>query len=169
MLGSRWVSLCIALGAYLMGLAAYAHLRPPAAERIDADNPKLVAWGQSVYADHCAACHGARLEGQADWRRPGPDGRLPAPPHDESGHTWHHDDRYLIHVVQQGIVAGLDRPPDYQGNMPAFGAVLSRPEIVATLSFIKNSWSFDYRAWQERANTAASHGADKPGADEVGR
>ena len=152
--------LCVALSVYLVGLLTYAFLRPPAAERIDADNPGLVAWGQAVYAGHCAACHGAKLEGQPDWRRPGPDGRLPAPPHDESGHTWHHADRYLIHVVQQGIVAGVDRPPDYQGNMPAFGAVLSRQEIVAALSFIKNSWSFDYRAWQERANSADQTGAD---------
>ena len=146
--------LSAALGAYLVGLLAYAGFGPPVADRIDADNPKLVAWGRSVYAQHCAACHGAKLEGQPDWRRPGPDGRLPAPPHDESGHTWHHDDRYLIHVVQQGIVAGVDRPPDYEGNMPAFGAVLSHDEIVAALSFIKHSWSFDYRAWQEHAGGA---------------
>ena len=76
---------------------------------------------------------------------------MPAPPHDESGHTWHHDDRYLIHVVRHGIVAGTDRPPDYQGNMPAFGALLSNEEVIATLSFIKSRWSFDYRAWQEHA------------------
>ena len=165
----RVVHVGVALSAYLVGLLAYALLRPPAAERIDADNPKLVAWGQAVYAGHCAACHGAKLEGQADWRRPGPDGRLPAPPHDESGHTWHHDDRYLIHVVQQGIVPGVDRPPDYQGNMPAFGAVLSRPEIVASLSFIKHSWSYDYRAWQEDANLAAGHAAHAVGTDEAAR
>ena len=146
-----YVYLALALAAYLVGLLAYAGLRPRAAEHIDADNPALVAWGGAVYARHCAACHGARLEGQPDWRRPGADGRLPAPPHDESGHTWHHDDRYLVHVVQQGIVAGVDRPPDYLGNMPAFGAVLSPQEIVATLSFIKSHWSFDYRAWQSGA------------------
>ena len=141
----------VALATYLVGLLAYAGLRPPLADRIDADNPALVAWGRALYASHCAACHGARLEGQPDWRRPGADGRLPAPPHDESGHTWHHDDRYLMHVVQQGIVAGVDRPPDYQGNMPAFGALLSPREIVATLSFIKSNWSFDYQAWQAAA------------------
>ena len=146
--------LSVALGVYIVGLLGFAALRAPTADRIDADSPALVAWGKSVYAERCAACHGSRLEGQPDWRRPGPDGRLPAPPHDESGHTWHHDDRYLIHVVLDGIVAGVDRPPDYQGNMPAFGAVLSKEEIVAVLSFIKNSWSFDYRAWQESANGA---------------
>ena len=146
--------LSIALGVYIVGLLGYATVRAPTADRIDADSPALVAWGKSVYAERCAACHGSRLEGQPDWRRPGPDGRLPAPPHDESGHTWHHGDRYLIHVVQDGIVAGVDRPPDYQGNMPAFRTVLSKEEIVAVLSFIKNSWSFDYRAWQERANGA---------------
>lgn len=146
--------LCVALGVYIAGLLAYAALRPPKADHIDADNPRLVAWGKIVYADHCAACHGTKLEGQPGWRRPGLDGRLPAPPHDESGHTWHHDDRYLIHVVLDGIVAGVDRPPDYQGNMPAFGAVLTRQETVAALSFIKNSWSFDYREWQGRSNGA---------------
>ena len=150
----RRVFICAATGAYLAGVLAYAAFRPPVATRIDADNLQLVAWGASVYAQHCAACHGGKLEGQPDWRRPGPDGRLPAPPHDESGHTWHHDDGYLIHVVQQGIVAGVDRPPDYQGNMPGFGAVLTKEEIVATLSFIKSSWSFDYRAWQEQAKAA---------------
>ncbi len=142
---------------YIAAVLTWAALRPPAAERIDADSPALVAWGKTVYATHCAACHGAQLQGQPDWRRPGPDGRLPAPPHDESGHTWHHADRELIRVVQRGLVAGEDRPPDYQGNMPAFAAALSDAEIVAVLSFIKSSWSYDYRAWQERASGSAAH------------
>lgn len=38
--------------------------------------------GEAVYKDTCAARHGASLEGQPDWQSPGPDGRLPAPPHD---------------------------------------------------------------------------------------
>ncbi|WP_292442225.1 cytochrome c [Methylibium sp.] len=149
--------LCAALGAYLAWLLAYALFGPPTADRIDADSPRLVTWGRAVYASHCAACHGAELEGQAGWRRLGPDGRLPAPPHDESGHTWHHGDRYLIRVVERGIVAGVDRPPDYEGNMPAFGQTLSPQEIVAVMSFIKSSWSFDYRAWQEQATSDGAH------------
>ncbi len=154
---SVWV--CAALGGYIAGLLGYAYFSPVATDRIDADSPALVASGRAVYAAHCAACHGAYLEGQPNWRRPGPDGRLPAPPHDESGHTWHHADAELIRVVQHGLVVGVDRPPGYQGNMPAFGQVLTQADIVAVLSFIKSTWSFDYRAWQERANATPGRNA----------
>ena len=145
------------LVVYIVAVLGFGWLKRPAADRVDADSPKLVSWGKAVYAGHCAACHGARLEGQPDWRRPGPDGRLPAPPHDDSGHTWHHSDRYLIRVVRSGLVAGEDRPPDYAGNMPVFGHVLTNAEIVAVLSFIKSAWSFDYRLWQERVTRTENH------------
>ncbi|MCB1335497.1 MAG: c-type cytochrome, partial [Roseivivax sp.] len=36
-----------------------------------------LARGAAVYAEACASCHGANLEGQPEWRSPGPDGRLP--------------------------------------------------------------------------------------------
>jgi mono/diheme cytochrome c family protein len=52
--------------------------------------------GQSLYADSCASCHGANLEGQPNWQSPNADGVLPAPPHDRTGHTWHHDDELLF-------------------------------------------------------------------------
>ena len=55
--------------------------------RLRPDDAAVTALGQKVYAAQCAACHGARLEGQPNWRVRGPDGRLPAPPHDASGHT----------------------------------------------------------------------------------
>ena len=55
--------------------------------RIDPTNPTLVAEGRIIYEQHCAACHGKYLEGQSNWRTRLPTGRLPAPPHDASGHT----------------------------------------------------------------------------------
>ncbi|RMH47672.1 MAG: hypothetical protein D6686_12315 [Alphaproteobacteria bacterium] len=58
-----------------------------------------IAEGRQLYAEFCASCHGANLEGQPDWQSPGPDGRLPAPPHDETGHSWHHGDALLIDYV----------------------------------------------------------------------
>ncbi|MEC9312241.1 MAG: cytochrome c, partial [Pseudomonadota bacterium] len=66
-----------------------------------ADTPDI-ADGEVLYAENCASCHGAELQGQPDWRAPGPDGRLPAPPHDETGHTWHHSDRVLFGYTKLG-------------------------------------------------------------------
>ncbi len=65
----------------------------------------VIAQGRQVHADQCAACHGTDLEGQPDWRTPLASGRLPAPPHDESGHTWHHHDEVLFRIVKEGTAA----------------------------------------------------------------
>src|SRR5947209_5586307 len=71
--------------------------------RADPRDGLRVAQGARIYAQDCAACHGARLEGQPEWRRRLPNGRLPAPPHDESGHTWHHADRVLFAITKNGM------------------------------------------------------------------
>jgi mono/diheme cytochrome c family protein len=99
-----------------------------------------VALGAKVYAQHCAACHGAKLEGQPNWRSPLPTGRMPAPPHDESGHTWHHTDEMLFGITKEGLVPGKYAPPGHQSDMPAFGKVLSDDEIWAVLAYIKSHW-----------------------------
>ena len=51
------------------------------------DDPQVLRVGARIYAQQCAACHGAEGEGQPSWRDRGPDGLLPAPPHDASDHT----------------------------------------------------------------------------------
>ena len=122
---------------------------------LDVNDGTKVTLGKKVYSQHCAACHGANLEGQPNWKQLGPDGRLPAPPHDESGHTWHHPDSYLIHVVKESLTPGVDKPIGYQNNMPAFGQVLSDGEITAVLTYIKSTWSIDYQEWQEETNKPA--------------
>src|SRR6516165_7158925 len=48
----------------------------------DPNSRSLVARGKVVYAQQCAPCHGANLEGQPNWRERLPNGRLPGPPHD---------------------------------------------------------------------------------------
>src|SRR5690349_4906950 len=58
----------------------------------DPTNASQVASGKAIYAANCASCHGANLEGQANWKSRNPIGRMPAPPHDDTGHTWHHPD-----------------------------------------------------------------------------
>jgi mono/diheme cytochrome c family protein len=112
---------------------------------------RLIGQGERIYQVRCAACHGANLEGQADWRERGPSGLLPAPPHDESGHTWHHPDEQLFQITKLGVAkaAGL---PDYKTAMPAFEGVLSDEEIIAVLSFIKSRWPVAVREKHERIN-----------------
>ena len=118
------------------------------------DDAKLVALGQKVYATQCAACHGQRLEGQPNWRQRGADGRLPAPPHDASGHTWHHPDDVLFRITKYGVVKAADLK-NYDSAMPAFEGRLSDDEIVAVLSWIKSQWPPEIRARLDRMNAQA--------------
>lgn len=105
-----------------------------------AADPAQIALGQKVYAQHCAVCHGAKLEGQANWRERMPNGRLPAPPHDESGHTWHHLDEVLFGITKNGLLPPYG-PPGYESDMPAFVGKLSDDEIWAVLAYIKSHWT----------------------------
>jgi mono/diheme cytochrome c family protein len=115
----------------------------PADDRFDADT---VALGRQVYDEKCAVCHGEDLEGEVDWRKLDPTGVLKAPPHDETGHTWHHADAYLIESIKLG---GARLPADVGiSPMPAYEAVLSDAEITAVLTFIKSQWPTDILAAQ---------------------
>jgi mono/diheme cytochrome c family protein len=105
------------------------------------DSERL-ATGARIYAAHCAQCHGANLEGQPRWRERMANGRLPAPPHDDSGHTWHHSDRVLFEITKKGLVPP-HAPAGYQSDMPAFAGVLTDEEIRAVLAFIESRWSKD--------------------------
>lgn len=93
--------------------------------------------GRQLYVDHCASCHGVNLEGQPDWKVRLPTGRLPAPPHDATGHTWHHSDRQLFRIVDEGPGAIM---PGYETDMPGFGQVMSDIEIKAVLDYIQGTW-----------------------------
>jgi mono/diheme cytochrome c family protein len=118
---------------------------PPAPGDDPRANPRdaaKVALGSKVYEQHCAVCHGPKLEGQPNWRRPLPNGRMPAPPHDESGHTWHHPDYVLFAITKNGLVPP-HAPKGYESDMPAFAGKLSDEEIWAVLAYIKSQWTSD--------------------------
>ncbi len=119
------------------------------------DDTRLLTMGRQVYAAQCAACHGQRLEGQPNWRVRGADGRLPAPPHDASGHTWHHPDEVLFDITKYGV-AKAARLKDYDSAMPAYEGRLSDEEIVAVLSWIASTWPPEIRARADRINADAS-------------
>lgn len=101
-----------------------------------------IVQGKALYAEQCAACHGANLEGQPNWQSPNEDGILPAPPHDETGHTWHHDNALLFSYTKLGgegllKLRGIE---NFKSGMPAFSDVLSDEEIWNILAYIQSTW-----------------------------
>lgn len=113
----------------------------------DLSNPQLVAMGEDVYNTYCAACHGFDLEGQADWQQANPDGSFRAPPHDETGHTWHHSDASLVESIKLG---GTRLQPNIGVSaMPAYDDVLTDQQITAVLAYIKSTWPQEILEAQE--------------------
>ncbi len=139
-------------GLALAGFAAAFVLAQPseAVGILTPDDAEVVAMGQDIYATQCAACHGARLEGQPNWRMRGEDGLLPAPPHDATGHTWHHDDKALFTLTKYGLAGLMENAPP--SGMPVYEGVLSDDEIIAVLSFIKSTWPDDLRQYHDDMN-----------------
>lgn len=133
------------------GLYSWRAMQPPAGVALQPDNAAVVQRGATVYRAHCAACHGAQLQGQPNWRERGADGLLPAPPHDASGHTWHHPDEVLFRLTKHGVAkaAGM---AGYRTAMPVYDGVLADADIVAVLSWIKAQWPAGIRERQERIN-----------------
>jgi mono/diheme cytochrome c family protein len=103
-----------------------------------------------VYAIQCARCHGDNLEGQPNWREPSPNGPPPAPPHDASGHTWHHSDAQIFAITKHGLGPLVE--PARESAMPAFAGVLTDAQIAAVLAYIKSTWPPDVRAHQAQIN-----------------
>ena len=147
----------LALGACLVALAACdggtksnVVLRP--------DDPHVLEVGAKVYQLRCAVCHGAHLEGQPNWRKTDATGRFPAPPHDASGHTWHHPDDLLFRITKYGV-AKASNLKDYDSAMPAFDGVLTDAEIIAVLSWIKAQWPPEILKHQDEVNADAAQQA----------
>ena len=126
----------------------------PQAFRLQPDDAQVLALGQKVYQAQCAACHGAQLQGQPNWRERDASGRLPAPPHDASGHTWHHPEEVLFRITKYGVAKAANLK-DYDSAMPAYEGVLSDAEIVAVLSWIKSQWPQRVRAANDEVDEAA--------------
>lgn len=157
------IAVPVALG--LAGVGGWLALRDAPQTAFDPTTPVMpatvdIAQGEALYAQNCAACHGAHLEGQPDWRTPDADGRLPAPPHDESGHTWHHSDRALFQYTKLGGREALAlQEVEFNSGMPGFGDVLTDREIWNILAYIQSTWP-------ERARTVQAERTDADLANE---
>ncbi|WP_132446298.1 MULTISPECIES: cytochrome c [Sulfitobacter] len=117
---------------------------------------EMIDKGAQLYAENCASCHGADLEGQPDWRRRLDNGRMPAPPHDETGHTWHHADQQLFDTTKNGLASVV---PGYESDMPVFDGILSDAEIAAILGYIKNTWPERERDYQAEITSRSEEGS----------
>ena len=115
----------------------------------------IIVNGIKIYADNCASCHGVNLEGQKNWMSRLPNGLMPAPPHDETGHTWHHPDKYLFMVTKYGIEEFIGEK--YPNNMPAYKDILSDKEIIAVLSYIKSTWPAKIKESHNNINSRSKH------------
>ncbi|MBM3504149.1 MAG: cytochrome c [Alphaproteobacteria bacterium] len=135
------------LAAVIAGTwAVWRQIEAPASPA-DPNDRAMVALGKDVYGRHCLSCHGRNLEGERDWRTPKANGRLPAPPHDETGHTWHHSDRQLFVLTKVGPRAFAG--PNYQTDMPGYADTLSDREIWAVIAYIKSTWPNRVLAYQQ--------------------
>ncbi|WVX49940.1 hypothetical protein ROLI_030350 [Roseobacter fucihabitans] len=83
-----------------------------------------------------------KLEGEPDWQTPNADGVLPAPPHDKTGHTWHHDNALLFEYTKLGGKGALSARGvnDFNSGMPAFEDALSDADIWNVLAYIRSTW-----------------------------
>ncbi|MGH2544731.1 MAG: c-type cytochrome [Ardenticatenaceae bacterium] len=131
-----------------LGLTACATTEPPTPTAVPVPtlDTAQVALGRAVYEENCAGCHGPARTGASNWATPGPDGLYPPPPHNDTGHTWHHSDRLLYEIIHDGWrdPLKLDAPL----RMPAWGDRLSDAEIRALITYFKSLWSEEKRQWQ---------------------
>lgn len=149
---ARTVTFAAIVIATVVGFIALKTVGRNAAEHdLRPRDPTALATGQKIYAERCASCHGAQLEGQPDWQSRGGDDLLPAPPHDATGHTWHHRDELLFRITKFGMAKAINMP-DYKSSMPVYEGVLSNEEIVAVLSWIKSRWPSSVRAKHDQLN-----------------
>lgn len=146
-----WILLAIVLIGTSAALAWW-QMKSRSASSMDTDDARIIAQGRAVYDQHCASCHGGNLEGQPHWRSRLSNGRLPAPPHDASGHTWHHPGQVLFGIVKNGVQASA--PAGYESDMPAFGGVLPDAEIWAVLAYIRSTWPRDIQRKHEALEQA---------------
>ena len=115
-----------------------AEIEVPPLPQLD---PDRVTAGAEIYDQYCSSCHRPDLSGDDDWKKTNSDGSLRSPPHDNSGHTWHHSDQLLLTLIRDG--SDLD-----ESSMPAFGDMLTDDEIMSVIEFFKSTWGDEERDFQ---------------------
>jgi len=141
----------VTLNTYLLCMLMSPILDAEISTKANPNNLQQVSHGKKVYMRFCSLCHGKNLQGQKNWRIRKSNGKLPAPPHDETGHTWHHDDELLFGITKYGLVPPYG-PKDYLSDMPAWEGTLKDEDIWAVLAFIKSRWPAETQKIQHEIN-----------------
>ena len=97
--------------------------------------------GKTLFAQHCAVCHGQNAEQTVEWKIPNSQGQYPPPPLNGSAHAWHHPLSVLRQVIRHGGAP-------MGGMMPAWEGVLSEEDMVATIAAFQSFWPDEvYERW----------------------
>ena len=152
----RRASRSLALGLLLVlacGPASSAQPARPSPTPVPVPTLDLgqVSRGRAVFGQHCANCHGPDAQGAPDWQQPDVRGDLPAPPHDDTGHTWRHSDAQLSEIIRGGLRDQFNKTPEL--TMPPFQAdQLSDQQISDVIAYFRSLWSPEHRQFQEEQN-----------------
>ncbi|MCB0036877.1 MAG: c-type cytochrome [Anaerolineales bacterium] len=93
--------------------------------------PEVLAQGEAIFIETCAACHGSEGEGNV------------GPALNGSMHAWHHIDSQLRLIIRDGIEGTA---------MVGHKDHLSNEEIDAVISYIKVWWTPEQRQMQLTGN-----------------
>ncbi|MGA1931731.1 c-type cytochrome [Arcobacter sp. YIC-464] len=102
-----------------------------------------VVFGEKVFSQNCASCHGYKAEKTIEWKKTLPDGSYPPPPLNDKAHAWHHPKWQLLEIISKGGAL-------YDGKMPAFEDKLSKEEKEAAIAYFQSFWEDKYyNLWLE--------------------
>lgn len=127
----------------LLGMVAQVHAAEAGSAAPDRQE---IDTGRLIYQQHCAACHGAKGEGQPNWQKRDALGELPPPPHDSTGHTWKHADAMLYKTIRDGWRDPFNKTKRL--TMPAYKDTLAPQEIRAVIGYLKTLWTPQQRRIQ---------------------
>jgi mono/diheme cytochrome c family protein len=134
-------------GVYMVG-RQFSETSAPAPP--DYSGTALIAQGETLYAKHCAQCHGPKAVGENPAARKGgnkPDGGYWAPALNGTAHTWHHPPDVLFRIVKEGSPAKDSPMRGWMGRM-------SDEEIHGVLAYVKSLWPESLRRRYDDAFSA---------------